>query len=138
MASEVVSDLRIELSDLNYLCYHVYLASKGLHEMNDTTEEIYDPLTCVASPQVKRTTGMGTERPQPQPMRKGKKHCTEKRTSALSAAGRRRKYICMYRGVNKGLYVLLSRTQAGPGRTVTQEQEEISRNRVHTSLLADP
>ena len=34
-----------------------------------------------------------------------------------------------YRGVNKGLFVLLSRTQAGPGRTVQQEQEEISRNK---------
>ena len=31
----------------------------------------------------------------------------------------------------QGLYVLLSRTQAGPGRTVKQEQEEISRNHVH-------
>ena len=35
-----------------------------------------------------------------------------------------------YRGGNKGLYILLSRTQAGPGRTVKQEQEEISRNHV--------
>ena len=30
------------------------------------------------------------------------------------------------------MYLLLSRTQAGPGRTVKQEQEEISRNHVHT------
>ena len=36
----------------------------------------------------------------------------------------------LYRGVNKGLHVLLSRTQGGPGRTVKQEQEEISRNHV--------
>ena len=36
----------------------------------------------------------------------------------------------VYRGENKGLFVLLSRTQAGPGRTVKQEQEEISRNRI--------
>ena len=28
------------------------------------------------------------------------------------------------------MYVLLSRTQAGPGRTIKQEQEEISRNHV--------
>ena len=35
-ASEVISDIKIELSDLNYLCYHVYLASKGLHELNPT------------------------------------------------------------------------------------------------------
>ena len=39
-----------------------------------------------------------------------------------------------YRGVNKGLYVLLSRSQAGPGRTVKQELEEISRNHVHTFI----
>ena len=40
----------------------------------------------------------------------------------------------LYRGVNKGLYVWLSRTQAGPGRTVKQEQEEISRNHVQTFI----
>ena len=40
----------------------------------------------------------------------------------------------IYRGVNKGLFVLLSRTQAGPGRTVKQEQEEISRNHVQTFI----
>ena len=40
----------------------------------------------------------------------------------------------IYRGVNKGLHVLLSRTQAGPGRTVKQEQEEISRNHVQTFI----
>ena len=39
-----------------------------------------------------------------------------------------------YRGANKGLHVLLSRTQAGPGRTVKQEQEEISRNHVQTFI----
>ena len=32
------------------------------------------------------------------------------------------------------MYVLLSRTQAGPGRTVKQEQEEISRNHVQTVI----
>ena len=56
MTSEVTSDLKIQLSDLDYICFHVSLASKGLHEINDTdgrTEEVYDPLTCVASPQVK-------------------------------------------------------------------------------------
>ena len=40
----------------------------------------------------------------------------------------------MYRGGNKGLFVLLSRTQAGPGRTVKQGQEEISRNHVQTFI----
>ena len=39
-----------------------------------------------------------------------------------------------YRGGNKGLYVLLSMTQAGPGRTVKQEQEEISLNHVQTFI----
>ena len=37
-----------------------------------------------------------------------------------------------YRGANKSLYVLLSRTQAGAGRTVKQEEEEVSRNHVQT------
>ena len=32
------------------------------------------------------------------------------------------------------MYVLLSRTQAGPGRTVKQEQEEISRNHEQTFI----
>ena len=41
----------------------------------------------------------------------------------------------VYRGGNKGLYVLLSRTQAGPGRTVKHEQEEISRNHVQAFIL---
>ena len=35
-----------------------------------------------------------------------------------------------YRARNKGLQILLSNSQAGPGRTVKQEQEEISRNHV--------
>ena len=40
----------------------------------------------------------------------------------------------IYRGGNKGLHVLLSRTQAGPGRTVKQKQEEISRNHIQTFI----
>ena len=54
-ASEAASDLTIELSDLNNLCCHASLASKCLHEMiaDVRTQEIYHPLTCVASPQVK-------------------------------------------------------------------------------------
>ena len=36
-----------------------------------------------------------------------------------------------YRGANKGLHVLLSRTQAGPGRIIKQQQEYISCNHVH-------
>ena len=55
MASEVISDIKIELSDLNNLCCHASLASKCFHEMIKTygNEEIYHPLTCVATPQVK-------------------------------------------------------------------------------------
>ena len=36
----------------------------------------------------------------------------------------------LYREPAKGLQILLSRTQAGPGRAVKQEQEEISPNHV--------
>ena len=38
----------------------------------------------------------------------------------------------MYRARNKGMQILLSNSQAGPGRTVKQEQEDISRNHVQT------
>ena len=44
------------------------------------------------------------------------------------------RFALLYRGVNKGLFVLLSRTQAEPGRTVKQEQEEVSRNHVQTFI----
>ena len=37
-------------------------------------------------------------------------------------------------GEIKVCFVTLSRTQAGPGRTVKQEQEEISRNHVQTFI----
>ena len=37
-----------------------------------------------------------------------------------------------YRAPGKSMYFWLSRTQAGPGRTVKQEQEEISHNHVQT------
>ena len=37
-----------------------------------------------------------------------------------------------YRAPGKSMYFMLSRTQAGPGRTVKQEQEGISRNHVQT------
>ena len=40
--------------------------------------------------------------------------------------------LVYYREENKGLFVLLSTTQAGPGRTVKQEQEDSSRNHVQT------
>ena len=36
MASEVKYDLRIELSDLNYLCCHAFLASKCFWELIET------------------------------------------------------------------------------------------------------
>ena len=40
----------------------------------------------------------------------------------------------MYRGINKGVYVLLSRTPVEQGRAVKQEQEEVSRNHVQTFI----
>ena len=38
-------------------------------------------------------------------------------------------------GVDKGLHILLSNSQAGPGRKVKEEQEEISRNHVPRLFL---
>ena len=58
----------------------------------------------------------------------------EMRDRAVGTLGTQRALPNMYRGVNKGLFVLLSRTQAGSGRTVKQEQEEISRNHVQTFI----
>ena len=37
-------------------------------------------------------------------------------------------------GVDKGLHILLSNSQAGPGRKVKEEQEEISRNHVQAFI----
>ena len=51
-ALEVKSDLGIELSDLDNLCSHVSLASKPLHELNETEEEDkWLPLTSVRGAQ---------------------------------------------------------------------------------------
>ena len=46
--------------------------------------------------------------------------------------GRGRPSFCLhvYRVQNKGMQILLSNSQAGPGRRVKHEQEEISRNHV--------
>ena len=46
MTSEVKADLKIELSDLNYLCSHASLACKGFPEMIETDNNNganYDP-----------------------------------------------------------------------------------------------
>ena len=48
MTSEVKADLKIELSDLNYLCSHASLACKGFLEMIETDKQTnnaanYDP-----------------------------------------------------------------------------------------------
>ena len=43
--------------------------------------------------------------------------------------------ILKYRAEKKSLQILLSSTQAGPGRKVKQEQEEISRNHVPRLFL---
>ena len=40
-----------------------------------------------------------------------------------------------YSGPGKSMHILLSNTQAGPDRTVKEEQEEISRNHVPTIIL---
>ena len=40
----------------------------------------------------------------------------------------------MYRARNKCMQILLSNNQTGPGRTVKQEQEEISRNHVQAFI----
>ena len=40
----------------------------------------------------------------------------------------------MYRDGNKGMQILLSYSQAWPGRKVKQEQEEISRNHVQAFI----
>ena len=44
-------------------------------------------------------------------------------------------YVMSYRAEKKSLQILLSSTQAGPGRKVKQEQEEISRNHVPRLFL---
>ena len=43
--------------------------------------------------------------------------------------------LLLYMGEKKGLQILLSYSQAGPGRKAKQVQEEISRNHVHTFFL---
>ena len=43
--------------------------------------------------------------------------------------------LSVYRAEKKSLQILLSSTQAGPGRKVKQEQEEISRNHVPRLFL---
>ena len=40
----------------------------------------------------------------------------------------------MYEACNNGMHILLNNSQAGPGGTVKQEQEEISRNHVQTII----
>ena len=39
MTSRVTSDLKFELTDLNYLCYHAFLASEYFLEMIKRKEE---------------------------------------------------------------------------------------------------
>ena len=40
----------------------------------------------------------------------------------------------IYRARNKGMQILLSNSQAGPGRTVKQDQEDISHNHVQAFI----
>ena len=56
MTSEDIYEVRLELSDLNYLCSHASLACKGFPEMIATNNRAnYDPLSCVASLATKNT-----------------------------------------------------------------------------------
>ena len=56
----------------------------------------------------------------------------------LSYCGRKDKGVWIYRDEIYSLQNLLSRTQAGPGRTVKKEQEEISPNHVQRlNLISD-
>ena len=50
----------------------------------------------------------------------------------VNAVVPKRPFSTVYKAPKKGLQILLSRTQAGPGRTGKQEQEQISRNHVQT------
>ena len=58
VTAEVTFDLGFELFTIINLCYHTFLASNGHYFKNVVRKEEakYDPLTCVASPQVKRST----------------------------------------------------------------------------------
>ena len=47
---------------------------------------------------------------------------------------RRGSLAIIYRAWNKGMQILVSNSQAGPGRTAKQEQEEISRNHVQAFI----
>ena len=42
--------------------------------------------------------------------------------------------FALYRARNKGMQILLSNSQAGPGRKSKQEQEEVSRNHVQAFI----
>ena len=55
VTAEVTFDLGFELFTIINLCYHTFLASNGHYFKNVVRKEEakYDPLTCVASPQVK-------------------------------------------------------------------------------------
>ena len=68
------------------------------------------------------------------PMRGGEKLLINYLPACICCATKYVRHVIQYRGANKGLHVLLSRTQAGPGRTVKQEQEEISHNHAQTFI----
>ena len=54
-------------------------------------------------------------------------------TGGASARGGAGKYAT-YRVRNKGMHILLSNSQAGPGTIVKQEQEEISRKHIQAFI----
>ena len=97
------------------------------------------------------STGLLTRRHQPQsvsrvPKRRSSGRRSQERTPPIrvlfrcATGGRVRQKVFnrvvfqSYRARNKGMQILLSNSQAGPCRTVKQEQEEISRNHVHAFI----
>ena len=58
--------------------------------------------------------------------------CIGKGEKGTQKADEKTDKLCKYREWLKGMQILLSGTQAGPGRTGKQEQEQISRNHVQT------
>ena len=113
--------LRI-FSHLNVLQKYVLYLHKTMRDHN------IKPCQSI-SPHEKATFQPGYENTQPRAPRHFNHFCAY-------YTGLKVVVTCVYRGANKGLYVLLSRTQAGRGRTVKQEQEEISHNHMPRLFLS--
>ena len=81
----------------------------------DLAERVFLVLTQV---RVLRHDPLDQDRQHERPLVLEAPQLVERRVADLKWRGK-----SMYRGENKGLFVLLSRTQAGAGRTVKQQQE---------------